>query len=87
MSDQPALKHLRLRLDVKLQPEHVRANRECLRWTNFCRGEPFGIHRQIEIIAMPVQHIDAIEWRQDRAFACLCQINGSITDFLGRSST
>ncbi len=83
--DEPAFKRLRFCLDMKLQAKDMRADGESLRGAMLCRSQPLRFRRQIKVVAMPVQHVHAFEWREDRAFARLGQIDRCIADLFRRT--
>ena len=55
--DEPALETLRLGFHVKLQRQHVRPQAERLVLRDRRRSETRGADRQIERVAVPVQHV------------------------------
>ena len=59
MPDQPALEPYRIGFHMELQRQHARPHAECLIWGNRRGGQPRGAGREIESVAVPVQHLIA----------------------------
>jgi hypothetical protein len=71
VADQPAL-HIPLRqLHMELQREHFGAVGEGLVRRDLGRGEPSRAKREVERVAMPVQHSDALDDAERRRLALL----------------
>jgi len=77
VSDQPSLKPAPIRLRVELEAERRPTEGKCLIGTGCGGREAFRAGRQVEGIAVPVQHVDTLQVAQRPIPAGVGQVTGA----------